>query len=745
MDNTNPSDSVSSLRAAALSTLRSKRRKPGLDKPIMSRPPPPESIQLDYGEEEQSPVQANQPAVFGSPTPPSRPTSTMKGSKHIHEDIQMREEGEISDEESTPVVHPPKEIRRSPSPRTKIIAARPKSPPHFIAMANVEDQPSTPSRHIFDLSPVPPVPTRPRSSTPTGPISHLSPIQRTLLALDPNHVRPGLQMSQEQYDLSKDIILDLLGWGISPEYLVDCGLSREVVFYVFGELNLRLPHNLDTTGLIHYTPERLSLAREAAGFSPIPGAREPYRPLPIPDHITKSIQASLARAASLSSVPDISSNNDLHDMEMQRRQELLARKRAVILSRKVKQSSSLSTVPSSSGESVLSTPDGQGPSTSPADVDDFLKSISPKTPEAIATLSSTFAPVPSQSNDVMDVDDIPGLGGLRPLQTDRIHRTQSDAGDPAPSSEDHALISPSGSAHPIEEVANSVVDPRDILSPASLSMGFTRDIVQRPVSEPHVVRRVSKRPVASDFVDFDTNPRLSVVNGSGYGGGGGGGGGANLNPIVRRKAAVIDFGGVSNSSRRCVIDLSDSEEEDISLVQRSVEHDPDRGIRGISYTPGFSGARGSVDSDVPSVVSTPSAMTPGAIIEPSQLELEIQKMKELIAKKEQDRLRKLASRSNNLGSESASNNGSLVRPQSEELITSFHTKGSPDHSDGRESTALNHQQTNDVEFHNEHSSSNASVVSVAAALVAASTSTSASTTPAIGSLVSRFIAQPTAG
>ena len=56
-------------------------------------------------------------------------------------------------------------------------------------------------------------------------------------------------MNQEQYDTAKDIVLDLLGWGVPPEYLVDCGLSREIVFYVFLELNLRLPANLDVSGL----------------------------------------------------------------------------------------------------------------------------------------------------------------------------------------------------------------------------------------------------------------------------------------------------------------------------------------------------------------------------------------------------------------------------------------------------------------------------------------------------------------
>ena len=58
----------------------------------------------------------------------------------------------------------------------------------------------------------------------------------------------------EQYTTAKDIVLDLLGWGVAPEYLVDCGFSREIVYYVFSELNLRLPSNFDATGILPYPP-----------------------------------------------------------------------------------------------------------------------------------------------------------------------------------------------------------------------------------------------------------------------------------------------------------------------------------------------------------------------------------------------------------------------------------------------------------------------------------------------------------
>ena len=61
-------------------------------------------------------------------------------------------------------------------------------------------------------------------------------------------------MTQAQYDAAKDIVLDLLGWGVPPDYLVSCGVSREIMFYVFTELNLRLPANFDATGIPPYPP-----------------------------------------------------------------------------------------------------------------------------------------------------------------------------------------------------------------------------------------------------------------------------------------------------------------------------------------------------------------------------------------------------------------------------------------------------------------------------------------------------------
>jgi hypothetical protein len=61
-------------------------------------------------------------------------------------------------------------------------------------------------------------------------------------------------VTQTKYDTAKKLILDILGYGVPPEYLINCGLSREFIYYVFTELNLRLPSGFDTVGIPPYPP-----------------------------------------------------------------------------------------------------------------------------------------------------------------------------------------------------------------------------------------------------------------------------------------------------------------------------------------------------------------------------------------------------------------------------------------------------------------------------------------------------------
>ena len=51
-------------------------------------------------------------------------------------------------------------------------------------------------------------------------------------------------MSDEDLERAKSVVLDLLGWGVSGEYLVECGVSSPAIHRIFTDLHLRLPANL---------------------------------------------------------------------------------------------------------------------------------------------------------------------------------------------------------------------------------------------------------------------------------------------------------------------------------------------------------------------------------------------------------------------------------------------------------------------------------------------------------------------
>ncbi|KAG2006971.1 hypothetical protein CC2G_014707 [Coprinopsis cinerea AmutBmut pab1-1] len=55
---------------------------------------------------------------------------------------------------------------------------------------------------------------------------------------------PYTNLSIDDLDRAKSLVLDLLGWGVEPEYLVNCGVSAQLIYRVFTDLNLRLPVNL---------------------------------------------------------------------------------------------------------------------------------------------------------------------------------------------------------------------------------------------------------------------------------------------------------------------------------------------------------------------------------------------------------------------------------------------------------------------------------------------------------------------
>ncbi|KAF5385621.1 hypothetical protein D9757_005551 [Collybiopsis confluens] len=445
-------DAASSLRAAALLTLKSnKRRKPNdVDAVQPSRPIfVDNSVLLDYGHDDI----ASSPPEFPVQTYVRRPRTSSP--KHQ----SAREEGEISDNEAPSSSFSPMEDDQ-PRSAIPLSPAKPHATPstpfrdtHFgdsrSHLSAISSKLESPPHNLLDRLTDNPAPMQEVEHSPTS------------YFVDPDHVRPGLEMNQEEYDTAKDIILDLLGWGVPPEYLVDCGLSREIVFYVFSELNLRLPDNLNPEGIIPYAPSTFkSLLRPNGISSPYSSDSGGSR---LADRLSMPIKHS---APSQDDSRDIFGRSSavLQDMERQRRQELFARK-AVQASRKTQNTGSASP-PSKSqhhNEDVEMAP--PAPSES---VDDFLKSIEPTSPAADGASGPSLASTP-------------------------IHTTQQE---PMQIDSNGLVDSPS-------DETSTMTFPED----HSSASGQTAAPDDTADSSNGGQRRNSKRPVAADFVDFETSPR----------------------------------------------------------------------------------------------------------------------------------------------------------------------------------------------------------------------------------------------
>ncbi|KAF9267367.1 hypothetical protein L218DRAFT_955260 [Marasmius fiardii PR-910] len=543
------SDPALSLRAVALSTLKSKRRKAASSQPFTNLPRPvitDNSVQLDYGQEDQdtsqSEVSTNQLSL-NAPDP--------------SDDFQTREEGEISDSEET-----------SASRKTVESLAPPELPPSPIdPQSNISGEAQSPQDTVPPVSASSAAILKTESPPPPNLLDRISepqifdPCQRGLSEsshvadnmdvdtspfVDENHVRPGLNMNQHQYDTAKDIILDLLGWGVPPGYLVDCGLSREIVFYVFSELNLCLPEGFDTHELIPYNPSTVRMlirdtsSRSVVGLPSTPDTGSPSKSVTSPDTHT------------------------LHDMERQRRQELLARK-AVYASRK--------------GKAAMMHASPNGLPTEPHKEDVEMSVPTETVDNFLKTIESGDEPRQQVNEDNMDVD----------FTTPSISQHYVDTPTEPPTSSD------------------------------SFSFGH---ISRRSSSSGEVSvssngqKRGTKRPVAADFVDFDSDPRMR--NGHSH-------------PTLKRKAGG-SFASIS-ATRRCVIDLSDDEEGSAARFR-----DNGSGYDSPAIAANVSEFNGGYSTPpvVGSSASTPR-LSPGVLAEK---ERQIEEMRQMIAQREKSRVSK---------------------------------------------------------------------------------------------------------
>ncbi|KAJ3881762.1 hypothetical protein F5051DRAFT_91177 [Lentinula edodes] len=607
-------DAASSLRAAALLTLKSsKRRKVNTDQAQSSTLPTrpaavDNSVQLDYGQDDAETDIASSPPE--KPSLNQQPPPSIKIPEVDMEDGQVREEGEISDSEEAPPVIGPASVQSkttTPSPTSSRPSPPKPSNNRHVPSSTFALKVETSSSSLLErMSAVPPGPS---SKSPQR--VEVTNGEHTYF-VDVDHVRPGLEMNQEQYDTAKDIVLDLLGWGVAPEYLVDCGLSREIVYYVFSELNLRLPQNLNTDRIIPYTPSTLEglLRVPTRVSSPLGSDSDTPRPLGHPSLPPKPSFPGQDRSRDSMPKPaeslDTADVTVLLDMERQRRQELLARK-AVQASRITRSMGSIS------------------PTSKPMDIDDkdvemtgpSMTSLAPS--ESVDDFLRSIEPVGSEK---MDVDEVPGLPSTStPVLVEREK------------SIDHMVESPSSQTPlPTDEHLMSSVGA------STSGEGSRRSSSSEDISSTSngLARRNGKRPVAADFVDFDAAPRDR--HGSGI------------------KRSTGSFASIS-TMRRCVIDLSDSEgEADGEDVQ----------IKPTAVPPGTTNSRYST----PPTSSAAAAATPDfRTMSPAALavkELEIQKMRQMIAEREQGRRMKLKKL------EAMSNPDSIpVKQEEEDLLSSL--------------------------------------------------------------------------
>ncbi|KAF8133762.1 hypothetical protein EV363DRAFT_1448437 [Boletus edulis] len=563
-------------------------------------------------------------------TPPTAPDSAER-TEDI-EDGQIREEGEISDTETSPPPRwsptPPPRLRQRPFVSQPQESARVENP----LLSRLPSHAGAPA-----ASPLEP------SDAQAWQPARLEPIvlETSTYQLDVNH------LTQAQYNTAKDIVLDLLGWGVPPEYLLECGLSRHVIFYVFSELNLRLPSNLDTSGLIPYpTPEMLALMP----ISPSLSTRSLHSssstmppPSVIPARVTLAERMSMEHTDTRISSPDPSPYIKTEPSSPSN----YSPAKLPIASRKARQESLDFVTPSNDQDIDMSAIPTQS-------VDDFLKTIEPASHVDTSdnhnhNRGSSVGTTPLSPSERMDVDDsIPGLIGAS-RDTPTSLAGPSSAQSKSSSTGIYADVhSPCGTTYRINR-------QRRFHHPGPLTptLQSNPNYAGLDGDGGYPQRRGMKRPVAADFVDFDSGPGPSRGYGSSYPNGHSNGS-PHPNPLSRRKHG--SFAGI-NGMRRCVIELSDSEDDSDNQVRGDHVGNSD----GREYSPAVTTA---FAARVPSrLAATPTMPSSSSVINGNagqpfltapttnalaEKEEEIKKMRQLIAQREDLRLKKLAAMSGKL-------------------------------------------------------------------------------------------------
>lgn len=320
-------------------------------------------------------------------------------------------------------------------------------------------------------------------------------------------------------------------------------------------------------------------------------------------------------------------------IERQRKQELLARK-AVQATMKRKESASVSVTQASvsSTTAVFNEADISAKSSASAvSVEDFFNSIELPPNDSGGSKDDPIAleaprPVKQLSPEPMNVDEsIPGFGRNNFSEYDQPRPGPAVNRASVPLHSENRSLSRSASVSeqnfhfelekelPTHEVSrapeNLPTRPRSDGIPAPHRSSTT------PQPTASIPRRGTKRPVAADF-DSEPIPKAytpPVLSRTGSGAGFGNGTAYHPNPHVRRKMNGVATGGFAslNSARRCVIDVSDSEDD-------------------------------TSEDEMPSTASVPRETLSSARDSALALELEIERMRKIIREREEMKLRKQA-------------------------------------------------------------------------------------------------------
>ena len=259
--------------------------------------------------------------------------------------------------------------------------------------------------------------------------------------------------------------------------------------------------------------------------------------------------------------------------------------------------------------------------------------------------------------DVDDVDSIPGFGSHKRRRSQSQAMSISNPSSPTtPSFDSEVKDNQESSTSSLTATPGPAPVPPTVPTLSSSSAPVLGDSHSNDESalptpsfdawavanalRPHTKGRTSrKRPVAADFVD-DTIPESRSESYT-----------PTLQPpYVRRK--LHPFANL-RPPRRCIIDLSDSEDEEVSGDESRSSTEPTQssipsGSRSVPIqAPRPVRASGGLSNrSVPSPANARSPMMPSGATTPAALlekEEQIKRMKELIAQRERDKIKKLAS------------------------------------------------------------------------------------------------------